>query len=176
MKVYLTSIAAVAAVRRDAAAAQTSAFVGPGRVLGIMRRPPLWAFPLLEGAVIGLMPTHGELTAALEAGARSSSAAFAEYASRLRARWGMRRRTRDPYASGELRVAMPSPDGESWDGERWAPAGFVQDGDTLVCMCGRGKPCHRWVAASILDSAGWQVVSDGGDDERVTMAHIGGAR
>lgn len=76
----------------------------------------------------------------------------------------------DPYAPGALRSVVPGPEGAPWDGELWTARDIVRDGDTLVCLCGRGRPCHRWVAAELLDNAGWQVVSDGGDDERRVMA------
>lgn len=169
--VYLTSVATVAAVRRRSASPETARFVGAGRVFGIMRRPPAWSSPLLDGAVIGLMPTREELATALAAGARDVLDAFGPYVARLRGRWNRRRRgARDPYAPGALRSAVPGAEGAPWDGELWTARDIVRDGDTLVCLCGRGRPCHRWVAAELLDNAGWQVVSDGGDDERRVMA------
>lgn len=37
----------------------------------------------------------------------------------------------------------------------------VDDGDTLLCSCARGQPCHRAWAAPFLVRAGWDVVLDG---------------
>lgn len=56
----------------------------------------------------------------------------------------------------------------AWDGRPLAPGVLcsstgvlVSDGDSLLCACAKGKPCHRQIAAALLVAAGWRVLLDG---------------
>jgi len=41
------------------------------------------------------------------------------------------------------------------------PSEPVANGDTLLCACKFGAPCHRREAAPFLVRAGWRVILDG---------------
>ncbi len=162
MRVYLTSLARASAVRIGKST-RFAPEVGPGPVLGILRRPPTWAASLISGHVLGLMPKHKELDAV-----QGGELTFDGYCSVLRRRWA-RSLASGLYAPGALRVAVTStqhlaqhhPDGAFWDGQWWEGRDPVVDGSTLCCACKDAPACHRSVAAEVLASAGWEVILDG---------------
>lgn len=61
--------------------------------------------------------------------------------------------TPNPFAPGRL---MYQP-GMSF------PKLAVSDGDSLLCACKVGAPCHRLEAAPFLVRAGWRVILDGSE-------------
>lgn len=105
-RIFLTSAAKVAAVRRGTAKLDTARCVGPGAVHAITRKPPAWVRRLLDdvgdrlaepcGYVPSLMPTRAELARARKAlrwaGAHPEPGevareVFAAYAGILERRW-----------------------------------------------------------------------------------------
>jgi hypothetical protein len=175
--VYLTSSAAVTAVRRGTARAPTAACVGSsGRAYSIMRKPRAAYGELLDGRVLAFTPPLRLFEAVQEArhapqGSTDMDAAWQTYEAGLRYAWASewhRARVR-PGELGFGRLAgareVHDPNRVAWDGEWWVPVGLVQDGDTLCCGCGaetaRAGRCHRVIAAELLAEAGWWVVLDG---------------
>lgn len=162
MRIYLTSLARASAVRVGNSA-RFAPEVGPGPVLGILRRPPAWAAALITGHVLGLMPKRAELDAV-----QGGSLPFAGYCDMLRRRWAAPMAS-GLYAPGALRVAVASdqhtaqhhPEGAFWDGQWWEGRDPVADGSTLCCACKDAPVCHRSVAAEVLAAAGWDVILDG---------------
>lgn len=161
---YLTNLARASAVKVGRST-RFAGQVGPGPVLGILRRPPGWASGLIQGHVVGLMPTHRELDAA-----RSGSLPWPAYREALLARWGAAE-GRGVYQPGCLTIAqvvdyhvaqaVPREQVHGWDGDYWAPGEGVPDGATLCCACQEAAGCHRSVAAEVLARNGWRVVLDG---------------
>lgn len=125
---------------------------GPGRKLTIMARPRAWEHG--EGAVGILLPDAGALVAVK---ARRMTAD--EYFSRFREdlAWA----TRERGDGGELRGNPLAPGRLSYQPVWSIPKGSVADGDTLLCACAVGAPCHRREAAPFLVRAGWRVILDG---------------
>jgi hypothetical protein len=111
---------------------------GPGRKWTIMALPRLWERG--AGVVHSFVPPIDLLRAV-----KTGDMPFPEYARRLRLLW-----------AGAPHVVAP--------GRLWAQRGVdcvtIEDGDTLCCACAVGQPCHRQVAAEVLDLAGWRVVLD----------------
>lgn len=170
MRIYLTSAAALAAVRGGRAKGDNViASVGPGPAYSIMRRPPEWVTrsshardgsPLVAGQVLSLTPPTRLLDAALAGRRGTGGISWGMYAALLRTSVWRRER----LGPGVLSWGMEWPAGAgsyAWDGAYWRLAGEVVDGATLVCTCGIGDRCHRRVAAELLHGLGWLVTLDG---------------
>lgn len=123
---------------------------GPGRKLSIMARPRVWEQG--DGRVAILVPDAGAL-AAVKAGSVSIERYFADYCSDLAY---VTERIPDRLSPGQLEFIQ-------W---HTLDRHLVADGDTLLCACAVGAPCHRREAAPFLARAGWRVILDG-----VEMTH-----
>lgn len=150
--IYLTNLSALAA--EDAG--RTTGQVGTGNRLGIMRWPPTWCLPHLHGHVVPLMPPIGLFRAA-----KVGRVLPEEYFAELRKLWDPSTMGPGQLIYGRPHLQPHHPEAYDWDGDTWVPINEVQDGDTLVCICGKGKPCHRQLVAEALVAAGWDVTLDG---------------
>ena len=117
---------------------------GPGRKLTIMARPRAWEHG--AGTVHALCPRLGDLDA-LKAGDIDAGEYFARFRGELDERLSQHS---DRLSPG--RLMFRGSDGLS---------PLVADGDTLLCACAVGAPCHRREAAPYLVRAGWRVLLDG---------------
>ena len=117
---------------------------GPGRKLTIMARPRAWERG--EGSVTLLTPVLSMLDG-LKSGRISPAAYFASFRGDLEA---VSSGTTNHLSPGVLGVETGDPQ-----------LGRVADGDSLLCACAVGAPCHRREAAPYLVRAGWRVLLDG---------------
>lgn len=131
---------------------------GPGRKWTIMRKPRAWEWG--DGRVEALTPDAEDLDAA-----RSGAIGWSEYErgflesvrvylAACEETWGHTHLGPDRNAECETGLhALPS----------GGKAGIftVRDGDTLLCACAKGKPCHRQIAARLLADSNWRVILDG---------------
>ena len=124
---------------------------GPGRKLTIMARPRAWEHG--EGSVGVLLPDAGALVA-VKSGRMTAERYFADFREDLA--WA----TRERGDGGELRGNPLAPGRLTFKAGRFAME-VVSDGDTLLCACAVGAPCHRREAAPYLVRAGWRVLLDG---------------
>ena len=134
---------------------------GPGRKWTIMARPRAWERG--EGVVDDFVPPVG-LLLDVKAGRVTEGFYFLE----LRRLWAreVREYGPDAYTPSHLlaRLYRPSPEGYTVAG--------VADGDSLLCACAVGKPCHRREMVPFLLRAGWRVVLDG---EPLSPARVAGS-
>jgi len=174
-RIYLTSAAAVGAVRAGRATAATRHCVPrpDAPVYSIMRWPNAKRNPMEpgEGRVIALTPTVDELRR-VQAGLHP-----ADYFAGLRRRWA---RHADLLVPGVLiwgeDVGIWDEGGDEWDGARWRRRATVPDGAVLVCACSIAKAsagqCHRVAAGGALHDAGWSVTLDGEPWPRATQGTL----
>lgn len=118
---------------------------GPGRKLTIMARPRRWEHG--EGRVPALLPSAADLLD-VKAGRISQALYFLRFNAMMQFTEG-----RGLLRPGDLVADVPVGGGEDR-----VP---VSDGDTLLCACAVGAPCHRREAAPFLVRAGWRVRLDG---------------
>lgn len=111
---------------------------GPGQKWTIMARPRAWERG--AGVVVALTPDLSDLVAA-----KSGTLSEVEYFARFREKM---LRHSSQLAPGIMRAA-------------YAVYPAVCDGDTLLCACAIGAPCHRREVAPFLVRAGWRVILDG---------------
>ncbi len=113
---------------------------GPGRKLTIMAAPRAWEHG--DGKVEEFIPPLHLLRRV-----KAEAIDFDQYAAILSDTW-----INAPtgwYSPGVLTWCKSN------------EGGPVLDGDTLLCSCARGAPCHRRVAVPFLVRAGWRVLLDG---------------
>lgn len=117
---------------------------GPGRKWTIMAAPRKWEHG--DGRLLDFVPPFG-LLREVKTGIVTEGYYFLE----LRRRWMrdvddmVRTLGCNPHAPGALIVGEEE----------------VADGDSLLCACAVGKPCHRREVAPFLVRAGWNVMLDG---------------
>ena len=117
---------------------------GPGRKFTIMARPRAWEHG--EGRVPVLLPSVADLLD-VKAGRITEALYFHRFSAQVEAC-----EASGVLAPGRLGALLTSPT------EHADP---VADGDTLLCSCACGAPCHRRAAVPFLIRAGWRVILDG---------------
>lgn len=162
--IYLTNAASVAAVARGNAKPATSACVGPGPVLSIMRFPREEMGEAGVGRVLALTPPQRLAAPAIaakkasdrrphtahcqvrlkhgdgecECGADELATAWRAYNAALYRLWAPRLAALAPGALGYgSRADVATPETRPWDGGFWTHTGDVPDGATLICACSR---------------------------------------
>lgn len=120
---------------------------GPGRKWSIMAAPRRWEIG--DGVLYPCTPAIEDLRS-VQAGTMS----LEEYRLRCETRWDI---WPDAFAPWKLRCFRPRPFG----GNSIRDPSIVRDGDSLLCGCAKGKPCHRVWLAPRLNAAGWRVILDG---------------
>lgn len=140
MKVYLTNPVGL-----------KNGLGGPRQRWLITVAPPTWLLQISDRICLAGCPPSADLMRATRAGL----VPWAEYERRCRARWAR--------GAAQLRPeVLRGYQAKAWLTNRHKlEVGRVWDGDTLLCVCATGKPCHRIWMADVLVSAGWEVVLDG---------------